>query len=204
MRPASQIRPILAYQTYFQAQCDRTKSDNKRYWSPTVEGQLPLAERHLNALAQQHPTEPAIHSLLSLTHYFRGHLGLSAGAAAAVYIHNKINAAAIYQLVDRSWREPDNPEQLFRKGREESAPLVDLLYVVSSRSAETRRHSSANPSHTDCASGLAGLDTAGAGSYEEWSLQDTVRVAQKALEVFPSVTALRLHRRSPDSFRTIR
>ena len=85
----------------------------------------PLAERHLNALAEQHPTEPAIHSLLSLTHYFRGHLGLSAGASRrAAYLsrQQETNAAAIYQLVDRSWREPDNSEELLRNGPGFEAP----------------------------------------------------------------------------------
>ena len=161
----------------------------------------PLAERHLNALAEQHPTEPAIHSLLSLTHYFRGHLGLSAGASRrAAYLsrQQETNAAAIYQLVDRSWREPDNSGELLPKWAglrsAESAPLVDLLYVVSSRLL-------LKPEGTQAQ--IQAIQTA-RPDWPVWTLlelvqlskngqlQDTVRVAQKALEVFPSVTALRL------------
>jgi serine/threonine protein kinase/tetratricopeptide (TPR) repeat protein len=166
-----------------------------------LSGDFPRAERSLGALLESHPDEPGLHSLLALTHYFRGRGGLSASSARrASHLSRDDDSPAgrLFDLSDRSWREVDNTEGIparwaaFRSAY--PGPLVDLFYLVSSRlvlktTGTLEQIRAVRKQRPEWAvwtvMELGILDESG-------QLDELLKAAEAGLERFPAATRLRL------------
>jgi len=105
-----------------------------------LEGETSRAERLLRVLAESHPDEAVVPSLLAVTGFFqnRGALSITESSRSARLARDmEGDLGKLLVLADRSWREHHNKEELLRQwnalreGHDE--PMVEIVYFVSAR-----------------------------------------------------------------------
>jgi serine/threonine protein kinase/tetratricopeptide (TPR) repeat protein len=104
------------------------------------EGELPRAERLLDALLKEHPKAAMLHSLRALTHFFqqKDDLSIQDSASAARLARDLATPQGeLLNLADRSWREHDNKGALLAQWsaltEAHDEPMLTLLYLVAAR-----------------------------------------------------------------------
>ena len=121
-----------------------TSKDSLRQFETAKEaisqGELPQAERLLNALLERHPKAAMARSMRSLTHFFqqKDDLSIQDSTRAALLGRDlKAPQRELLSLTDRSWREHDNKEALLDQWKtlrgDRTEPMLTLLYLSAAR-----------------------------------------------------------------------
>ncbi len=140
---SSTVGPSTEPQRVFRLHGVEDKAARRRFAQAVeaiLQGEIPRAERLLGALVKQHPNEPAVHSLLGLSHFFRRREALSvkvSGRAAQQGRDLDTDLGKVLVLANRSWREHQKREELLQQWqalRERSDdPMVEMTYFVAGR-----------------------------------------------------------------------
>ncbi len=144
VKDSSEISPPeWNYEGIYLLVAPKTDADQRNFIAARramLNGEYPLAERLLAPLLKSHPEDPTTHSLAAILHVLRGRMGMSADESrfAAKWSRDlETDLGKLLQLSDRSWREPENRENLISKWEtireKHNDPMVDISYLISSR-----------------------------------------------------------------------